>query len=110
MLLVRLAISVIGAGSLLLAAYIGSMQSRDRRAALDAQLAENSEQHGIPAQAVLVLRSGEVLYRNQTGLADVETSRAARPDDVYAVYSVAKLFVSTLILDRLGSRLTVDRR
>ncbi len=88
-----------GAWSLLLVACIGPGQSRDPRAALDAQLVENSEQHGIPAQAVLVLHDGQVLYRNQTGLADVETSRAVRPDDIYPVYSVAKLFVSTLIFE-----------
>ena len=74
-------------------------ETRDLRAALDAQLAENAEAHGIPAQAVLVLRNGDTLYRGQTGFADVETQRAVRADDVYAVYSVSKLFVSTLILE-----------
>jgi D-alanyl-D-alanine carboxypeptidase len=74
-------------------------ETRDLRAALDAQLAQNAEAHGIPAQAVLVLRNGDTLYRGQTGFADVETQRAVRADDVYAVYSVSKLFVSTLILE-----------
>lgn len=107
MRLVKLAV---GACALLPAACIGPVQSRDPRAALDAQLAENSEQHGIPAQAVLVLHNGQVLYRNQTGVADVETSRAARPDDIYAVYSVAKLFVSTLILELADQhRLELDQ-
>jgi CubicO group peptidase (beta-lactamase class C family) len=109
-LLVRLVKLAVGACALLPAACIGPVQSRDPRAALDAQLAENSEQHGIPAQAVLVLHNGQVLYRNQTGVADVETSRAARPDDIYAVYSVAKLFVSTLILELADQhRLELDQ-
>lgn len=83
---------------LFLAACTGSA-APDLRARLDAQLEANASLHGIPAQSVLVMRNGEVLYRNQTGLADVETQRAVRPDDVYAVYSVSKLFVSTLILE-----------
>lgn len=83
---------------LFLAACTGSA-APDLRARLDAQLDVNAALHGIPAQSVLVMRNGEVLYRNQTGLADVETQRAVRPDDVYAVYSVSKLFVSTLILE-----------
>jgi D-alanyl-D-alanine carboxypeptidase len=109
-LLVRLVKLAVGACSLLPAACIGPVQSRDPRVALDAQLAENSEQHGIPAQAVLVLRNGQVLYRNQTGLADIEMSRAVRPDDIYPVYSVAKLFVSTLILELADQhRLELDQ-
>lgn len=71
----------------------------DLRAQLDAQLDANASRYGIPGQSVLVMRNGEVIYRNQTGLADIQTQRAVRPDDVYAVYSVSKLFVSTLIME-----------
>lgn len=66
---------------------------------LDAQLEANARQYGIPAQSVLVMHKGKVVYRNHTGLADVELKRSARADDVYAVYSVSKLFVSTLIYE-----------
>jgi CubicO group peptidase (beta-lactamase class C family) len=79
-------------------------------AALDTQIRQNAERHGIPAQAVLVLRNGNVLYRNTTGLADVETRRAVRPDDVYAAYSVSKLFMSTLIMQLVDEgRLDLDQ-
>ncbi|WP_292083450.1 MULTISPECIES: serine hydrolase [unclassified Brevundimonas] len=83
---------------LFLAACTGSA-APDLRAQIDAQLEANASLHGIPAQSVLVMRNGEVLYRSQTGFADIESQRAVRPDDVYAVYSVSKLFVSTLILE-----------
>ncbi|MFN7111346.1 MAG: serine hydrolase domain-containing protein [Brevundimonas sp.] len=83
---------------LFLAACTGSA-APNLGAQIDAQLEANASLHGIPAQSVLVIRNGEVIYRNQIGLADIETQRAVRPDDVYAVYSVSKLFVSTLILE-----------
>ena len=84
---------------LFLSACGGPAASSDLSAALDAQLRANAERYGPPAQSVLVLHNGAVLYRNQIGLADVEAGRAVRPDDVYGVYSVSKLFASTLILE-----------
>jgi len=85
--------------SLILSACLGAPTTPDLRTRLDAQLQSNAEQYGIPAQAVLVMHNGDTLYRSQTGLADVETGRPARPDDIYGVYSVSKLFVSTLVLE-----------
>lgn len=84
---------------LLLSACAGREAPPGLQTALDAQLAANAEQHGIPAQAVLVMHNGETLYRHQRGVANVETGRAVRPDDIYAAYSVSKLFVSTLVLE-----------
>lgn len=89
---------IAGGLCLFLAACTGSA-APGLRAQIDAQLQANASLHGIPAQSVLVMRNGEVIYRNQTGLADIETQRAVRPEDVFAVYSVSKLFVSTLILE-----------
>jgi D-alanyl-D-alanine carboxypeptidase len=86
---------------ILLSACAGSPASRDLRAALDAQLETNATRYGIPAQSIIVLHNGEVLYRNQTGLADIETRRAVRASDIYAAYSVSKLFVSTLIFQQV---------
>ena len=82
---------------LLLCGCMAPAKSQDLRSALDAQLQENAKDHGIPAQAVLVMHNGKTLYSNQTGWVDVDAKRAVGPGDVYAVYSVSKLFVSTLI-------------
>lgn len=71
----------------------------EMRSLLDAQLEVNARQYGIPAQSVLVMHKGKVIYRKQTGLADVESNRSVRADDIYAFYSVSKLFVSTLIFE-----------
>jgi CubicO group peptidase (beta-lactamase class C family) len=66
--------------------------------ALDAQLAANAASHGVVGQAVMIYRDGEVIYRGAHGLADRETQRAVTPDDVFPVFSVAKLFVSVLVM------------
>jgi len=71
----------------------GTLQS-----ALDRQLAENAERHGIAGQAVLILRNGKTIYRGSHGLADREEKIAVRPDHVFPVFSVSKLFASVLIM------------
>lgn len=66
---------------------------------LDQQLAINAARYGIVGQAVLVLRDGEVVYRGSHGVTDLETRRPVRPDDVFPVYSVSKLFAAILVLE-----------
>jgi D-alanyl-D-alanine carboxypeptidase len=73
--------------------------SADLRPRLDAQLEANGRQYGIPAQSVLIMHNGKVLYRKQTGLADVESNRPVRANDIYGAYSVSKLFLSTLVFE-----------
>ena len=71
----------------------GTLQS-----ALDRQLAENAERHGIPGQAVLILRNGKSIYRGSHGLADREKKIPVRSDHIFPVFSVSKLFASVLIM------------
>lgn len=82
---------------LLVTACLGSASSADLRTAIDAKLEADAQRYGVPAQSVLVLHNGVELYRSQRGLADVDSTRAVAPDDVYPVYSVSKLFASILI-------------
>ena len=62
------------------------------------QLALNERRHGVVGQAVLVMHDDQVVFRGARGLADTATHRAMKPDDVFPVFSVAKLFTSTLVL------------
>jgi D-alanyl-D-alanine carboxypeptidase len=71
----------------------GTLQS-----ALDRQLAENAEEHGIAGQAVLILRDGKTVYRGSHGLADRERNIPVRPDHVFPVFSISKVFASVLIM------------
>jgi CubicO group peptidase (beta-lactamase class C family) len=91
----------------LVACGSGARPSASPKDALDAQLVANAESHGVVGQAVLVYRDAEVIYRSAHGVADRETKRAVRPDDVFPVFSVAKLFASVLIM-QLVERGTVE--
>lgn len=62
------------------------------------QMQVNQERYGLAGQAVLVMHKGAVLFRGAQGQADLATGRPLRSGDVFPVYSLAKLFVSTLMM------------
>ncbi len=70
----------------------------ETHASIDAQFHANAQKHGIPAQSLLVLRNGEVLYRNAAGTAEPDGGAPVTLDTVFPVFSVGKLFASTLVL------------
>lgn len=65
---------------------------------LTRQMQVNQERYGIAGQAVLVAHNGKVLFRGVDGQADLASGRPVRPGDVFPVYSLAKLFLSTLVM------------
>ena len=65
---------------------------------LERQMTLNRERYGIVGQALLVARDGEVVFQGVDGEADMETHRWVASGDVFPVYSLAKLFTSTLIM------------
>lgn len=73
--------------------------SASRPPALEVQLATNAEKYGVVGQAVLVLRDDEVVFRGSHGVVDVDSKRPVQPDQVFPVFSVAKLFTSTLVYE-----------
>lgn len=70
---------------------------RSAPATLDGQLAANAARYGVVGQAVLVMRDGDVVYRGSHGVTDRATNQPVRPDQLFPVFSVAKLFTSTLV-------------
>jgi CubicO group peptidase (beta-lactamase class C family) len=76
----------------------GSRVADNLQSRIDAQLASNAERHGVAGQAVMVVRDGRTLYRGTQGVADLETRTPVAPDAVFPIFSVAKLFASTLVL------------
>lgn len=66
--------------------------------AVKRQMQLNQERYGIAGQAVLVARNGEVLFRGVDGKADLAADRQLQASDVFPVYSLAKLFLSTLVM------------
>ena len=76
-------------------------------AAIARQMHVNHERYGIAGQAVLVAHNGKVLFRGAEGLADIASGRPVRTTDIFPVYSLAKLFASTLVM-QLVERGEVD--
>jgi CubicO group peptidase (beta-lactamase class C family) len=64
----------------------------------DDQLAMNERRHGVVGQAVLVMHDDQVVFRGARGVANTATHRPIRPDDIFPVFSVAKLFTSILVM------------
>lgn len=65
---------------------------------LEQQMELNRQRYGIAGQALRVMRDGQVVFQGVDGEADVDTHRPVASDDVFPVYSLAKLFTSTLIM------------
>lgn len=70
----------------------------ESKSLLDGVLKENAAQHGIPAQAVVILHKGAPLYRGFSGKARVDGGAVVTENTVFPVLSVSKLFASTLLL------------
>jgi CubicO group peptidase (beta-lactamase class C family) len=51
-----------------------------------------------PGATVIVTRDGKTIFRKAYGVADVETGRPMRPDDVMRLASVTKQFTATAIM------------
>ncbi|MEN4902191.1 serine hydrolase domain-containing protein [Luteimonas sp. TWI1437] len=69
--------------------------------ALRAQLDTNRQRYGIADQAVLVARNGQVLFRGADGEADITPHAPVTEATEFPVYSLAKLFASTLAMQRI---------
>jgi len=92
--------------ALMLPAVAGAAPDR-LAAAVTRQIQVNQDRYGLAGQAVLIAHNGKVLFRGVDGLADLSTGRPVRAGDVFPVYSLAKLFLSALVM-QLVERGEVD--
>lgn len=70
----------------------------DPDARLQHQLRIQSLRYGVVGQAVDISRDGKPLFQGVYGVSDLGTGQRVAADDIFPVYSVAKLFVATLIM------------
>ncbi|HSN57800.1 MAG TPA: serine hydrolase domain-containing protein, partial [Candidatus Sulfomarinibacteraceae bacterium] len=64
---------------------------------------------GVPAVSVAVVHDQETLLLDAFGLADPDTGREARPDTLYSICSISKLFTAIGVLQqRDAGRLRLD--
>jgi D-alanyl-D-alanine carboxypeptidase len=64
---------------------------------LDAALAAAVEQ-GLPGVTLLVERDGEPVYAGAAGVASIEREAPLKPTDRHRIYSIAKAFTATVVL------------
>ena len=87
----------VAAAALLLPAHHAGAVTRT----LDQVVQHNAFSHGIPAQAVVIMRHGRLLYRHAAGRSAVEGGVPVQHDTVFPAYSVSKLMASILLLQLL---------
>ena len=79
----------------------------DTADALTRQLELNRARYGIAGQALVVVHNGRVIFRGADGEANLQSHERVTTRHVFPAYSLAKLFVSTLIM-QLVERGEVD--
>jgi len=68
------------------------------KSVLKQKMVENSKEHGIPAQALMIMHNQEVLFRDSLGIININSKKPVNNDTVFPIYSTSKLFASTLVL------------
>lgn len=88
---------------LLLAAYLppDSTSADDLHRRIGEQMRTNAGRYGIAGQSVLIRHDGKLLAQAVAGEADLTTHRPVTPETVFNAYSLAKLLVSTLVMQRV---------
>jgi CubicO group peptidase (beta-lactamase class C family) len=70
----------------------------DRTPELDRVIGEAISAHRIVGAEVIVARDGEIVYQRAAGLADRESNRAVRSDEIFRLASMTKAIVSVAAL------------
>ncbi|MCL1570557.1 serine hydrolase domain-containing protein [Xanthomonas nasturtii] len=77
---------------------------------LTQQMQLNRQRYGIVGQALYVSHNGKVLFRGGDGLADLDSQQPVTREQIFPVFSVSKLLVSTLIMQLVeADRIDLDR-
>lgn len=71
---------------------------RTKDSSIDNVVTSNATMHGIPAQAVVILRNGELVYRRSSGRTSTSGGFPVNEETIFPVFSVSKLFAGTLLL------------
>jgi len=72
--------------------------SEERLARIDVMLNRAIEQNEIPGAVALVARNGKIVYYKAVGLADNESKRAFKCDDIFRIASQSKAITSTAVM------------
>lgn len=67
------------------------------------QLAENHQRYGSVSQNIQVTKNGKLIYQAAYGLSDIAQNTPVHEDQLYPVYSLAKLFASMTLMPLVES-------
>lgn len=87
----------------------GTVRAAELVARITRQLHTNAARYGIAGQAVLIRHNGTLLAQAVAGEADLTTHQPVTPETVFNTYSLAKLLVSALVMQRVeAGRVELD--
>ncbi len=72
-----------------------------RLARVSSAIADDVERERYDGAAIVVARRGAIVLHEAFGFADRATSRAARVDDVYGLFSITKTLTAAMVLARI---------
>lgn len=72
--------------------------SEERLARIDAMCKEAVEEAQIPGVVALVARNGKIVYHKAFGMADNESGRVLKKDDIFRIASQTKAITSTAVM------------
>lgn len=79
-------------------------------ARLNRQLRIAEQRYGTVGQSVEIARDGKPLFQATRGVRDLDSAKPIGNDDVFQVFSIAKLFASTLVMQLAeNGRIDLDR-
>jgi len=65
---------------------------------LEQQLVENKQRYGSVSQSIIVKKQKQVIYQKAYGLSSLELSTPVNENNMYPMYSLAKLFTSITLM------------
>lgn len=72
--------------------------SEERLATIDLMLAQSIEKNQIPGVVALIARNGKIVYYKAFGMADNETKRNLKRDDIFRIASQTKAITATAVM------------
>lgn len=72
--------------------------SEERLALIDNMLIQSVEENQIPGAVALIARNGKIVYYKAFGMAENETKRSLKRDDIFRIASQTKAITSTAVM------------
>lgn len=76
----------------------GCKNDESLQSVITQEVASNAESYGISASSVVVVKNGKQLYKGHHGVMAVNSTEKISDTSIFPIYSVAKLFASTLTM------------